>query len=126
MHFCLMKSVSGANVALDVKSFCQNARTALMKKIVSLCCNVDRSFDRDQCKQFHENMNEKINSCETVLSDQLKIKWSSMMGIKSNEQSHVHSNNTLPCTSGCCVKKLIKNKIGECEECMKKFPAAQI
>ena len=61
MHFYLMRRMSGANMALDVKSFCQNAWAALMKDIVSLCCNVDKSFDRDQHKQFHSNMNNAIN-----------------------------------------------------------------
>ena len=48
MHFFLMRSASGAYEAFDVKSFCQNSRTALMKKIVSLCHNPDECFDREQ------------------------------------------------------------------------------
>lgn len=47
MHFCLMRSMSGANMALDIKSFCQNYRRASMKNTVSLCCDANGSFNRD-------------------------------------------------------------------------------
>ena len=43
------------------------------------------------------------------------------MNIKSKDQSHIHTNNIIPYTLGCCVKKLIKNKIGEYEECIQIF-----
>ena len=50
MCFCLMRSMSGENMALDVKYFCQNVRTALIKNIVSLCCDADERFGRDKHK----------------------------------------------------------------------------
>jgi len=74
IYFCLMRSMSGANMALDTKSFYQNAYIALMRNIVSLCYNADRTFDRNQYKQFHKNVNKTIASYETVLSEQLKKK----------------------------------------------------
>ena len=108
-------------MALDAKSFCQCTREAIMKNIVALYYNADRSFDRDQCEQFYGNMSETINKNETVLSEQLKTKWSNLLRIKKEDQSRMHTSSNLPRILGYCVKKWIKKSTKECEARISNF-----
>ena len=74
-----MRIMSGKNMALYAKYFCQNTRAELLRDASSLCCNADRNFDRNQCEQFYENVNESINSYEKIISEQLKRKCSRLL-----------------------------------------------
>ena len=108
-------------MTLDTKSFCQNTRAVLLRDESSLCCNSDGNVDRNQHKQFYEHANESISSHENDVSQRLKSKWSSSLCNKGKDQSCMHANNVLPHMSGYCIKKLIRNKIDECKECIDLF-----
>ena len=72
LDFCLMRSMSRGSMTLDGKYFCQNTHATFPRNIPSISCNVDDTLDRNQCKQFYEHVNESINSCEKVVSEDLK------------------------------------------------------
>ena len=122
MHFYLMRSMLEVNIALDVKSFCQNACTALMKNIVFLCYKADESFNRDQCKQLYNNMNETINLHESALTEQLKNKNSPTYYIPKKQINCAYILIAFYLAYQVIAQRnWLKNEIKECKECISNF-----
>lgn len=121
MHFCKMRSMSGMNAALSAELFCQNSLSVLLRDAASLSKNDDSAFNRMQCKLFFNDLTEGTKLCEKGISDNLKAKLSTLNSFSNKDKSRIFQNEILPCISGYCVKKLVKNHLKGCEKCSSFF-----
>ena len=117
-YFCFMRYLSGMHLALDITSFCQNARTDLFRTISRLCMNKDGSHSKIAMRDFFADVLSMINSNENELINELHGKLRNLIGIPNDLACSSLKSPILPYVSGYAVTKFMKNCAVKCKACL--------
>ena len=118
IYFSYMRYLSGMHLSLDIASFCQNARTDLLRTIVRLCEEKDGSHSKIECKKFFDSVKKLVKEDELANSLKLREELDCLSNIQTTNISKYLSCPIIPYLSGYAIAKHMKNTSSPCKKCI--------